>query len=77
MTLQLTPAGRTVSTFQVVEIEPGFWVANNEGAFAGTIDRSGTHFFLRDCFDRYLGDYPSLQIAKARLQEHFSALARG
>lgn len=46
------------------------WVANNRGAFAGSVDPQGGHFYTRDKFGRYLGDYPTLAGAKDRLEKH-------
>ena len=66
MTL-LAPAPLT-HPISVAEVEPGFWVANDHGAFAGTIERHGDHFYVRDCFSQYRGDYPDLTTATGRLR---------
>lgn len=63
-----TPRTRRSVTWNVAD--KNFWVANNAGAFAGTIDRHGAHFYVRDCFGRYLGDYPTLLTAQHRLEQH-------
>ena len=57
------PAAMTLT-----EAEPGFWVASTSGAFAGTVDHHGDHFYVRDCFSQYLGDYSDLATAAARLR---------
>lgn len=50
--------------------DEGFWVADDAGAFAGTIDRSGTHYFVRNGFAEYLGEYRTLPAAQAVLNEY-------
>lgn len=59
----IRPAAPTLT-----EAEPGFWVASTGGAFAGTIDHHGEHFYVRDCFSQYLGDYGDLATAAASLR---------
>ncbi|MBD8586136.1 hypothetical protein IFT77_16290 [Frigoribacterium sp. CFBP 13729] len=68
MTL-LAPAPITrPAAMTLTEAEPGFWVASTSGAFAGTVDHHGDHFYVRDCFSQYLGDYNDLATAAARLR---------
>ncbi|TCL78374.1 hypothetical protein EDF31_11821 [Curtobacterium sp. PhB142] len=50
--------------------DEGFWVADNDGAFAGTIDQHGRHFFVRNGFGEYLGDYHALTAAQTALDTH-------
>ncbi|WP_423920756.1 hypothetical protein ACPEEZ_14860 [Frigoribacterium sp. 2-23] len=69
MTL-LAPVPTT--SIRLAEAEAGFWVANHDGAFAGTIDRHGDHYYVRDCFGQYVGDYSSQAAAAERLR-----MARG
>jgi hypothetical protein len=70
----LAPAPTTrPAAITVTEAEPGFWVANAGGAFAGTVDHHGDHFYVRDCFSQYLGDYSDLTAAVARLRTDATA----
>jgi hypothetical protein len=46
-----------------------FWVADDHGAFAGTIDRQNRHFFVRNGFGEYLGDYRTLAAAQTALEQ--------
>lgn len=57
------PAAMTLT-----EAEPGFWVATADGAFAGTVDQHDSHFYVRNCFSQYLGDYSDLSAASDRLR---------
>lgn len=50
--------------------DAGFWVADHGGAFAGTIDQHGQHFFVRNGFGEYLGDYRTLPAAQLALDRH-------
>lgn len=50
--------------------DTGFWVADHGGAFAGTIDQHGQHFFVRNGFGEYLGDYRTLPAAQTALDRH-------
>jgi hypothetical protein len=47
--------------------DDGFWVADNDGAFAGTVDQHGSQFFVRNGFGDYLGDYRFLPAAQRAL----------
>lgn len=60
------------STVTWVSADRGLWVADHDGAFAGTIDQHGDHFFVRNGFAEYLGDYRTLSQAKTALGEHLS-----
>lgn len=45
-----------------------FWVASASGSFGGTVDQDRGHYYARDTFGRYLGDYPDLQTAQRRVE---------
>lgn len=65
----LVTAGSS-SVLRWAAADDGFWVADNRGAFGGTIDQHGRHFFVRNAFGEYLGDYRTLPAAKAALDHH-------
>lgn len=44
--------------------ETGFWVGTRAGAFAGTVDQQSTHFYARNQFGEYLGDFSDLSRAQ-------------
>lgn len=47
------------------EVDDGFWVANTDGAFLGTIELIGSgRFFARDATRSYVGEYPTLALAQ-------------
>lgn len=50
--------------------DDGFWVADDRGAFAGTIDQHSSHFFVRNGFGEYIGDYRTLTAAQTALDRH-------
>jgi hypothetical protein len=54
--------------------DSGLWVANYGGYYGGTVDRQGDHFFVADTFGQYVGDFRSLDEAKARLAERLHVL---
>ncbi|MBT1683997.1 hypothetical protein KK095_13060 [Curtobacterium flaccumfaciens pv. flaccumfaciens] len=56
------------------QADTGLWVANYGGYYGGTVDRQGTHFFVSDTFGEYVGDFRSLDEAKARLSERLHVL---
>jgi hypothetical protein len=70
--MTLLHAIRTTITW--TNADRGRWVADDDGAFAGTIDQHGDHFFVRNGFAEYVGDYRTLAQAKTALTEH---LGRG
>ncbi len=53
-----------------------FWVASANGYFGGTIDHDGGHFYVRDTFATYLGDFTDLVRAQAHLEAHLERLRR-
>jgi len=50
------------------------WVADDAGAFARTIDRQGEHFFVRNAFGEYVGDYRTLGAGRTALAGHVGAM---
>ena len=48
--------------------EAGLWVGNHDGCFAGTIDQHGTHYYVRNQFGEYLGEYAELTAAERALE---------
>lgn len=54
--------------------DDGLWVANYGGYYGGTVDRQGAHFFVADTFGQYVGDYRSLEVAKAKLAERLDVV---
>ncbi|MCA5924707.1 MULTISPECIES: hypothetical protein [Curtobacterium] len=56
------------------EADSGLWVANHGGYYGGTVDRQGDHFFVADTFGEYVGDFRSLDEAKARLTDRLHVL---
>lgn len=61
-------AGRTglrdgISTW--AEVDTGFWVGSADGVFLGTIERQEPgRFFARDAIRRYVGEFPTLALAR-------------
>ena len=68
MTLLLHHASSHAAGFSWHLAGDELWVGNNRGAFAGTIDPQDAHFYVRDHFGQYLGDYPNLAAARQRLE---------
>lgn len=58
------------SSLRLSTPERDFWVADDAGRFAGTIDRQGSSFFVRNGFAEYLGGYRSLEDAERALRAH-------
>lgn len=50
-----------------------FWVADEAGRFAGTVDQQGSRFWVRNGFAEYLGEYRNLDDAKHALRAHLEA----
>lgn len=48
-------------------VDEGIWVADNCGAFAGTVEQHGRHFFVHNGFGEYLGGYRALAAAQTAL----------
>ena len=51
-----------------------FWVASAAGSFGGTVDHDRGHYYARDTFARYLGDYPDLETAQRRVEAGLAEL---
>ncbi|WP_220456617.1 hypothetical protein [Curtobacterium sp. ME12] len=47
--------------------DEGFWVAEAEGSYAGTVDRQGKHHYVRNGYGEYIGDYATLPAAQVAL----------
>ena len=54
-----------------------FWVASAAGSFGGTVDHDRGHYYARDTFARYLGDYPDLETAQRRVEAGLDELRAG
>ena len=65
----VAPSAPSVVHVTWAQPDTGLWVANYGGYYGGTVDRQGTHFFVSDTFGQYVGDYRSLEQAKAKLTE--------
>lgn len=63
---------RTEAVWRLADTD--FWVASYRGYFGGTIDKQGDHFFVRDTFARYIGDYSDLVTAQRKLENHLECL---
>ncbi|WP_144762280.1 hypothetical protein [Curtobacterium sp. 9128] len=48
------------------------WAANYGGYYGGTVDLQGTHYFVSDTFGQYVGDYRTIEEAKAALVERLA-----
>lgn len=53
--------------------DEGLWTADHAGVFAGTVDQNGTHFYVRNGFSEYLGDYRTLPAAQTALAQYLEA----
>lgn len=56
--------------------DDGFWVGADAGMFAGSIDQSGAHFYARNQFGEYIGDFADLHHAQAALEACVQAAAQ-
>lgn len=63
---------RTEALWRLADTD--FWVASYRGYFGGTIDKQGDHYFVRDTFARYVGDFSDLALAKRKLEDHLELL---
>ncbi|MBF4616446.1 hypothetical protein [Curtobacterium sp. VKM Ac-1376] len=63
----VSPAAQAVLGWATAD--DGFWVADHRGAFAGTIDQQGRHFFVRNGFGEYIGDYRTFRAAQTALTD--------
>ncbi|WP_442574220.1 hypothetical protein ACSBPH_10115 [Microbacterium sp. F51-2R] len=60
------------------EVDEGFWVANTDGAFLGTIELIGSgRYFARDATRSYVGEYPTLDLAQAAVGAAAGESVRG
>ncbi len=57
------------------QAEDGFWVGSQNGCFAGTVDQSGAHFYARDQFGSYIGDFTDLARAQSALAQRLVVIA--
>jgi hypothetical protein len=53
------------------EVEAGFWVAQADGNFGGTVERDGRRFLARDAHGVALGSFPDAARAKRAVEERF------
>jgi hypothetical protein len=67
----LTP---TAAAMQWPEVEAGFWVANADGNFGGTVERAGRRFVARDALGGELGRFADAASAKRAVEERFRAV---
>jgi hypothetical protein len=67
---QLAP--RTHAEWRLADVD--FWAASYRGYFGGTIDKQGEHYFVRDTFARYIGDFSDLATAQRKLEDHLESL---
>ena len=65
-------ASRTAAEWRLADTD--FWAASYRGYFGGTIDKQGDHYFVRDTFARYIGDYSDLVTAQRKLEDHLESL---
>ncbi|GGE92267.1 hypothetical protein [Mycetocola zhadangensis] len=65
-------APRTRAEWRLADTD--FWAASYRGYFGGTIDKQGDHYFVRDTFASYIGDYSDLAMAQRRLEDHLESL---
>jgi len=55
--------------------DEGFWVGAAAGMFAGTIDQNGSHFYARNQFGEYIGDFVDFEHAQAALEARVPEIA--
>lgn len=66
----MTVLTATPSPLRLCSPEHDLWVAEEAGRFAGTIDRQGSSYFVRNGFAEYLGGYRTLEDAERALRAH-------
>lgn len=66
------PAAHATAEWRLADTD--FWAASYLGYFGGTIDKQGVHYFVRDTFARYIGDFSDLATAKRKLEDHLASL---
>lgn len=57
------PLPTPTTTLSWVLADHDLWVADDDGRFAGTVERQGGHHFVRNAFAEYLGDFRSVAAA--------------
>jgi hypothetical protein len=78
MTILETGIDRTAETTVANwhEVEEGFWVANADGMFVGTIEcHKPDRFFARNATRAYVGEYATFEAAKTAVMAHFVRVA--
>jgi hypothetical protein len=50
------------------QLRPGIWWGSRGGDLVGSISQQGWRFRTRDAADTWLGDYPTLVIARSIVQ---------
>jgi hypothetical protein len=51
-----------------LQVEAGFWVANVDGNFGGTVERVGERFHARDAMSVELGVFADAESAKSAVE---------
>lgn len=73
MVLHHPKTSPALPTLRWAATHKGLWTADDAGAFAGTVDQNGSHFYVRNGFNEYLGDYRTLSAAQTALAQHLEA----
>lgn len=68
----VTPPTSTPARITWSRPDTGLWAANYGGYYGGTVDQQGTHYFVSDTFGQYVGDFRTLDVAKAALAERLT-----
>ncbi|MFZ6991302.1 hypothetical protein ACO0E1_05380 [Curtobacterium sp. RRHDQ66] len=68
----VTPSTPTQARIIWSRPDTGLWAANYGGYYGGTVDQQGAHYFVSDTFGQYVGDYRTLDEAKAALADRLS-----
>lgn len=63
------------AAMQWQEVEPGFWAANADGNFGGTVERQGRRFCARDAVGTVLDVFADAASARARVTERYAVRA--
>lgn len=70
----VTPVAPALPRILWTRPDTGLWAANYGGYYGGTVDRQGAHYFVRDTYGQYVGDFRSLEEAQQRLAERLRVL---
>ncbi|GAA4158777.1 hypothetical protein GCM10022286_12190 [Gryllotalpicola daejeonensis] len=54
------------------QVEPGFWVANADGNFGGTVERVGRRYCARDAMGTVLDVFADAASARDRVAERYA-----